>query len=103
MEWDRRLGFGGNVRRGWINGLRMLVGVCVPLFLKYWVVDASSVGIFGEDFEDWVSEVAEYGSGGGCGEYGGCERGIRWTRSCLDVAEYCECPAISMKLKIKNS
>jgi len=34
MGWDRRLGFGGNVRWGWINGLRMLVGVCVPLFLS---------------------------------------------------------------------
>ena len=92
------------MQRGWINGLRMLVGVCVPLYFEWWVVDGS-VGVFGEDFEDWVSEVAEYGPGGGCGEYGGCERGIRWTRSCLNVAEYCKCPAISMrysKLNVKT-
>ena len=75
-----------------------------PPFLSGGFVDGS-VGGFGEDFEDWVSKVAEYGSGGRGGEYGGCERGIRWARSCLDVAEYCECPAISMrysKLNVKT-
>jgi len=67
MGLDRQLGFGESVRREWISGSRMLVGVWTPIFHLIPGLTCS-IGFPSQDFKNWVSEVAEYGEGGCGGE-----------------------------------
>lgn len=56
----RRRGSGGSVLPVWINGFVILVEVSRPEF-SLGTLTGLSLSLFGENAEEWLREVAEYG------------------------------------------